>query len=94
MTTRRKKNNKKKNRVSRYANTVSLRDDNGNIFYVTESEYERIKKKKEEEKEIERLEQEYLQQQEKNFHKEEDNKKNIINIVKQYLNNMKSIIAK
>lgn len=85
------KKNKKKIKKSRYANTVSLRDENGNIFYVTESEYDRIRKRKEEEKELQQLEKEYLQQQEKQDNNS-DKEDNIINIMKKYFNNLKQKI--
>ncbi len=85
------KKNNKKIKKSRYANTVSLRDENGDIFYVTESEYDRIRKRKEEEKELQQLEKEYLQQQEQRDNsKEEEN--NIITIMKKYFNNVKQKI--
>lgn len=85
----RNKKDKSKKKSSRYANTVSLRDDNGDIFYVTESEYERIKNKKEEEKELQRLEQEYLQQVEKEDSDQEVDNDSIVDSVKKYFNNIK-----
>lgn len=87
----RNKKNKKKIKKSRYANTVSLRDENGNIFYVTESEYDRIRKRKEEEKELQQLEKEYLQKQEKQDNNS-NNEDDIINIMKKYFNNLKEKI--
>lgn len=89
----RNKKNKKKIKKSRYANTVSLRDENGNIFYVTESEYDRIRKRKEEEKELQQLEKEYLQKQEKQDNNS-DKEDNIIHIMKKYFNNLKEKIIK
>lgn len=85
----RNKKDKSKKKSSRYANTVSLRDDNGDIFYVTESEYERIKNRKEEEKELQRLEQEYLQQVEKEDSDQEVDNDSIVDSVKKYFNNIK-----
>jgi len=39
---------RRKHNKTLLVNTVSLRDQDGNVFYVTEDEYDRIKKKEEE----------------------------------------------